>query len=187
MHRTTRYQASDGHFGWYRLIRTCTGALTDRLDQTKEPLSFVPNSDTSHELTIMAHVVIVNHNVPNTLIGMSIMGPAELTPDTRKKWAKYYVEKGQTARKCFLRSQFCIDYSKPLLRGYQALNAYTGAVLPMIKSPSTAQAIANARCKLGNFQGRALPGMTEIFDSIRLQATPDRPPPVIRDPEYRHL
>ena len=170
------------------VIRTCTGALTERLDQTKEPVSFVLNPDTPDELTIMAHVVIVNQNVPDTLIGMSVMGPAELTPDMRKKRAKYYVEKGQTARKCFLRCHFPIDYSKPPLRGYQALNAYTCAVLPMIKSPSNAQAIADARCKLGNFQRRALPEMTEIFDrSIRSLATPDRPPPVIRDPEYRHL
>ncbi|GAQ93422.1 hypothetical protein KFL_015140010, partial [Klebsormidium nitens] len=103
------------------VFRTCTGALTERLDQTKEPVSFVLNPDTPDELIIMAHVVIVNQNVPDTVIGMSVMGPAELTPDMRRKRAKYYVERGQAAR------------------------------------------------------------------NIRSLATPDRPPPVIRDPEYRHL
>ena len=132
---------------------------------------------------IMAHVVIVNQNVPDTLIGMSVMGPAELTPDMRKKRVKYYVEDDQIARKCFLPCKFPIDYARSPLQAYQALNAYTGTVIPVVKSPRNAEDVAVARARLADYQTKLLPEITEIFDrSIRALATPERKPTVISEP-----
>src|SRR3569833_1135268 len=57
------------------MIRTATGNLTERLDRTKAPVSFELNPGTADEVTVMAHVVIVNQQAADTLIGMSIIGP----------------------------------------------------------------------------------------------------------------
>jgi hypothetical protein len=67
------------------VIRTATGALTERLDRTKEPVSFTLNPGTADEVTIMAHVVIADHELPDTLIDMSVIGPLGLDPSFRKK------------------------------------------------------------------------------------------------------
>ena len=172
------------------MIRTATGNLTERLDRTKEPVSFVLNPGTADEVIVMAHVVIVNQQAADTLIGMSIIGPVGLDPSFRKKRVKYYLEgDGQAPRKCYLRAKFPVDYDSPFANpGGQVLRALVGTVISRIPSPRNAQDIEFARSRLATFQAKALPEITEIFDrSMRVLATPDRAPPKIRNPAYQHL
>jgi hypothetical protein len=85
------------------VIRTATGELV-RLDQTKKPVSCTLNPGTADEVTVMAHVVIVKHDLPDTLIGMSVIGPAGLQPCFYKQRLKYYIDRDTpNARKAFLR------------------------------------------------------------------------------------
>ncbi|GAQ87977.1 hypothetical protein KFL_003910030 [Klebsormidium nitens] len=172
------------------MIRTATGNLTERLDRTKEPVSFVLNPSTADEVTVTAHVVIVNQQAADTLIGMSIIGPVGLDPSFRKKRVKYYLEgDGQAPRKCFLRAKFPVDYDSPFANpGGQVLQALVGTVISRIPSPRNAQDIEFARSRIATFQAKALPKITDIFDrSMRVLATPDRAPPKIRNPAYQHL
>lgn len=129
------------------VIRTATGALTERLDQTKEPVSFTLNPGTPDEVTIMAHVVIANQNAPDTLIGMSILGPAQMTTSFRKQRVKYYIEKGNTVRKCSLRTQLPILYGTPMRHalGSHVLKVYGSAVILIIPVSLSAQSIVDAR------------------------------------------
>jgi hypothetical protein len=66
------------------VIRTAIGELV-RLDQTREPVSCTLSPGTADEVTVMANVVIVKHDMPDTLIGMSVIGPAGLQPCFHKK------------------------------------------------------------------------------------------------------
>jgi hypothetical protein len=92
------------------VIRTAIGELV-RLDQTREPVSCTLNPGTADEVTFMANVVIVKHDMPDTLIGMSVIGPAGLQPCFHKKRLKYYIDWGTpNARKAFLKCQFPIDF-----------------------------------------------------------------------------
>jgi hypothetical protein len=92
------------------VIRTAIGELV-RLDQTREPVSCTLNPGTANKVTVMANVVIVKHDMPDTLIGMSVIGPAGLQPYFHKKRLKYYIDWGTpNARKAFLKCQFPIDF-----------------------------------------------------------------------------
>jgi hypothetical protein len=48
-------------------------------------VSFTLNPGTADEVTIMVHVVIADHELPDTLIGMSVIGPLGLDPSFRRE------------------------------------------------------------------------------------------------------
>jgi hypothetical protein len=120
------------------VIRTATGELV-RLTQTREPVSCTLNPGTADDVTVMAHVVIVKHDLPDTLIGMSVIGPAGLQACFHKQRLKYYIDRGTpNARKAFLKCRFPIDFDKAAPDAVTACIAYTGAVISTtcMKSPS---------------------------------------------------
>ncbi|GAQ92482.1 hypothetical protein KFL_010250020 [Klebsormidium nitens] len=87
------------------VIRGATGHLSDRLDRTLEPVSFELNPCTPDIVTVMAHVVIASHDLLDTLIGMSVIGPASIIPNPRKQRVKYYVDPNtDSERSAYLRS-----------------------------------------------------------------------------------
>jgi hypothetical protein len=61
------------------------------MDETIKPVDFVPNPDTWDETTVWAKIVIVHGDLPDTLNGMSVMGPASIYPNPYKGTVKYYV------------------------------------------------------------------------------------------------
>jgi hypothetical protein len=96
------------------VIRTATGKLV-QLDQTREPVSCTLNLGTANKVTVMAHVVIVKHNLPDTLIGMSVTDRLGCKPGFHKECLKYYIDWGTpNARKAFLKCQFSIDFDTAL-------------------------------------------------------------------------
>ena len=168
-------------------IRTCTGALTERLDQTKQPVRFTLNPGTPEEVTVMAHVVILNADVADTLIGMSVMGPLEMVPDLRKKRVKYYLEEEAGTRKCFLPCKFPIDYSS-LLPTSRVLQAYGGIVIPIMPTPNNAENIYVACARLEAHRKEMLAEITDNFDrNIRVLAKADPQAPTHTNTAYSHI
>jgi hypothetical protein len=71
-------------------IRVASGS-TVFMDETIKPVDFVLNPGTRDETTVWATIVIVHGDLPDTLIGMSVMGPASIYPNPYKGTVKYYV------------------------------------------------------------------------------------------------
>jgi hypothetical protein len=63
-------------------IRVASGS-TVFMDETIKPVDFVLNPGTRDETTVWAKIVIVHGDLPDTLIGMSLMGPASIYPNPK--------------------------------------------------------------------------------------------------------
>jgi hypothetical protein len=170
------------------VIRTAIGELV-RLDQTKAPVSCTLNPGTADEVTVMAHVVIVKHDMPDTLIGMSSIGPARLQPCFYKQRLKYYIDRDTpNACKAFLRCQFPIDFGRSPTNAFTAIRACTGAVIIRVKSPSNPQEVQEAQWRIANFQGRSVPEITGLFDrSMAALKTPSARELPVENPAYKHI
>jgi hypothetical protein len=170
------------------MIRTAAGELV-RLDQTKKPVSCTLNPGTADEVTVMAHVVIVKHDLPDTLIGMSVIGPAGLQPCFYKQRLKYYIDRDTpNARKAFLQCQVSIDFGRSPTNAFTAIRACIGAVIIRVKSPSNPQEVQEAQRRIANFQGQSLPEITDLFDrSMAALKTPSAPVLPVEHPAYKHI
>ena len=173
------------------VIRGATGQLSDRLDRTLEPVSFELNPGTPDVVTVMAHVVIASHDLPDTLIGMSVMGPASIIPNPRKQRVKYYVDPNtDSERSAYLRCEFPIEYGRSPLHAYTAvIRGYVGAVMPLhIKTPISRLEAETARRRLDQYNTELMTVTTDIFDrSVRALAMPAAPPRPIRNPAFQHI
>jgi hypothetical protein len=90
-------------------IRVASGS-TVFMDEMIKPVDFVLNSGTLDEPTVWAKIVIVHGDLPNTLIDMSVMGPASIYPNPYKGTVKYYVNWWEpNARKAYLRCHMPVD------------------------------------------------------------------------------
>ncbi|GAQ93235.1 hypothetical protein KFL_013780020, partial [Klebsormidium nitens] len=173
------------------VIRGATGQLSDRLDRTSEPVSFELNPGTPDAVTVMAHVVIATHELPDTLIGMSVMGPASIIPNPRKQRVKYYVNPDTASeRSAYLRCTFPIEYGRSPLHAYAAgIRGYVAAVMPLhIKTPISHLEAQTARRRLDQYNTELMTATTDIFDrSVRALAMPAAPPRPIRNPAFQCL
>jgi hypothetical protein len=61
-------------------IRVASGS-TVFMDETIKPVDFALNPGTGDETTVWAKIVIVHGDLLDTLIGMSVMGPASMYPN----------------------------------------------------------------------------------------------------------
>ena len=112
-------------------LKIADGQITKKLDRTTEPLSFVFNPDTPDELTVHSYVLIVPHELPETLLGMSVMGPAGLVSDVRKQRVYYYRTDAQGREvTCTVASRFPIEYGPSPLSGarHAEVRAFSGFV-----------------------------------------------------------
>jgi hypothetical protein len=79
-------------------------------DRTRNPVEFVFNLNTPDETKVLSHVIVVNFESADTLLGMSVLGKAGLTTNPYKGRVKYYVNwREPNARKAYVRSTFPID------------------------------------------------------------------------------
>jgi hypothetical protein len=146
------------------VIRTATGELV-RLDQIREPISCTLNPSTADEVTVMAHVVIVKHDLPNTLIGMSVIGPAGLQACFHKQHLKYYIDWGTpNARKAFLKCQFPIDFDAAAPEAVTTLIAYTGGdiTIASMRSSSNLQKILEMPRSMTTLPAQSLQEVTAL-------------------------
>jgi hypothetical protein len=113
-------------------LKIADGQLTKQLDRTTEPIRFTFNAGTPGELTVRSYVLIAPHDLPETLLGMSVIGPTGLVPDSRKQRLFYYQTDafGQEIS-CSVATKFPIEYVRlPLASARHAeVKAFSGSVL----------------------------------------------------------
>jgi hypothetical protein len=112
-------------------LKIADGQLTKQLDRTTEPIRFTFNPGTPGELTVHSYVLIAPHDLPETLLGMIVIGPAGLVPDSRKQRLFYY-QTDAFGRKisCSVAAKFPIEYGlSPLASARHAeVKAFSGSV-----------------------------------------------------------
>jgi hypothetical protein len=139
----------------------------------------------------MAQVVIVKHDLPDTLIGMSVIGPARLQACFHKQHLKYYIDWGTpNAQKAFLKCQFPLDFDAAAPEAVTTLIAYTGAVIPTasMRSSSNLQKILSMPRSMTTLPAQSLQEVAALFDrSVRVLATPAEPMLSIAHPAYLHI
>jgi hypothetical protein len=95
-------------------LRVADGGTTKAFDRTKQPVEFVFNPKTPDETMVLSHVIVVNSENADTLLGMSVLGKIGLTANPYKGRVKYYVNwKEPNARKAYLKSTFPVDRPSP--------------------------------------------------------------------------
>jgi hypothetical protein len=119
-------------------IRVANGETTRAFDRTKHPVEFVFNPKTPDETKVLSHVIVVNTEDADTLLGMSVLGKIGLTANPYKGRVKYYVNwKEPNARKAYLKSTFPVDRPSPAFAASSAeqvievVNAASGVQLPL--------------------------------------------------------
>jgi hypothetical protein len=91
-------------------LRVADGGTTKAFDRTKYPVESVFNPKTPDETKVFLHIIVVNTEDADTLLGMSVLGKIGLTTNPYKGRAKYYINwKEPNARKAYLRSMFSVD------------------------------------------------------------------------------
>jgi hypothetical protein len=176
-------------------IRVASGS-TIFMDETIKPIDFVLNPGMRDETTVWAKIVIVHGDLPNTLIGMSVMGPASIYPNPHKGTVKYYVNWWEpNARKAYLRCHMRIDLptrGRPGARSARLSVAFSAntesARLLQIPTPKNAFDVDNARFRMLHFEGKLVKEMTELYElsKSKLEAAPPPPRPV-SEKAYQHL
>jgi hypothetical protein len=176
-------------------IRVASGS-TVFMDETIKPVAFVLNPGTRDKTTIWAKIVIVHGHLPNTLIGMSVMGPASIYPNSYKGTIKYYVNWLEpNARKAYLRCHMPVDLptsGRPDARTARlsvAFGASTeSARLLQIPTPQNAFDVDNARFRMHHFEEKLFQEMTGLYKltKSKLEAAPP-PPRHISVKAYQHL
>jgi hypothetical protein len=95
-------------------LRVADGGTTRAFDRTKHPVEFVFNPKTPDKTKVLSHVIVVNTEDADTLLGMSVLGKIDLTANPYKGRVKYYVNwKEHNARKAYLKSTFPVDRPSP--------------------------------------------------------------------------
>jgi hypothetical protein len=91
-------------------LRVANGGTTRTFDRTKHPVEFVFNPKSPDETKVSSHVIVVNTEDADTLLGMSVLGKIDLIANPYKGRVKYYVNwKEPNARKAYLTSTFPVD------------------------------------------------------------------------------
>jgi hypothetical protein len=72
-------------------LRVADGGTTRTFDMTKHSVEFVFNPKTPDETKVLSHVIVVNSEDVDTLLGMSVSGKNGLTTNPYKGRVKYYV------------------------------------------------------------------------------------------------
>jgi hypothetical protein len=72
-------------------LRVADGGTTRAFDTTKHLVEFVFNPKTPDETKVLSHVIVVNSEDADTLLGMTVLGKIGLTTNPYKGRVKYYV------------------------------------------------------------------------------------------------
>jgi hypothetical protein len=176
-------------------IRVASGS-TVFMDETIKPVDFVLNPGTRDETTVWAKIVIVHGDLPDTLIGMSVMGPASIYPKPYKGTVKYYVKWWEpNARKAYLQCHMPVDLPTSGRPGAKsaclsvAFSASTeSAQLLQILTPKNAFDVDNARFRMHHFEEKLVKEMTELYElsKSKLEAVPPPTGP-LSVKAYQHL
>src|SRR6476619_1572269 len=116
-------------------LRVADGGTTKAFDRTKKPIEFVFNPKTPDETKVLSHVIVVNVENADTLLGMSVLGKVGITANPYKGRVKYYVNwKEPNARKAYLRSTFPVNRPSPAFAA-----SSSGQVIEVVNAASAVQ------------------------------------------------
>jgi hypothetical protein len=132
-------------------LRVAEWGTTRAFDRTKHSVEFVFNPRTPHKTKVLLHVIVINTEDTDTLLGMSVLGKIGLTVDPYKCRVKYYVNwKEPNARKAYLKSTFSVDRPLPAFAAsssrqvIEVVNAASAVQLPLpLDSPRNGFATTN--------------------------------------------
>jgi hypothetical protein len=172
-----------------------TRALTRAFNRTKHPVEFVFNPKTPDETKVLSHVIVVNSEDADTLLGMSVLGKIGLTTNPYKGRVKYYVNwREPNARKAYLKSTFPVDRPSPAFAAsgsgqvIEVVNAASAVQLPPpLDSPRNEFATTSTQFRLRAHRSQLAPEITSIMYRSKQALTVNVPvPPRVADP-YGHL
>jgi hypothetical protein len=176
-------------------IRVAGGSTIFMVESIK-PVDFVLNPGTRDETTVWAMIVIVHGDLPNTLIGMSVMGPASIYPNPYKGTVKYYLNWWEpNAHKAYLRCHMPVDLptsGRPGARSARLSVAFSASteIARLLQIPTSQNAIDvdNARFCMHHFEEKLFKEATGLYDlsKSKLEAAPPPPRPVSVK-TYQHL
>jgi hypothetical protein len=176
-------------------IRVASGRIVF-IDETIKPVDFVLNPGTRDETTVWAKIIIVHGDLPDSLIGMSVMGPTSIYPNPYKGTVKYYVNWWEpNARKAYLRCHMPVDLptsGRPGARSARLPVAFSASTesarLLSIPTPKNSFDVDNARFRMHHFEEKLFREMTGLYElsKSKLEAAPPPPRPVSVK-AYQHL
>jgi hypothetical protein len=177
-------------------LRVADGGTTKAFDRTKHPVEFVFNPKIPDETKVLSHVIVVNSENADTLLGMSVLGKIGLTTNPYKgRRVKYYVNwKEPNARKAYLKSTFPVDRPSPALAAsssgqeIRVVNAASAVQLPLpLDSPRNGFATTSTQFRLRAHHSQLTPELTNLMYRSKQALTVSEPvQPRAADP-YGHL
>jgi hypothetical protein len=176
-------------------LRVADGGTTKAFDRTKQPVKFVFNPKTPDETKVLSHVIVVNSENADTLLGMSVLGKIGMTANPYKGRVKYYVNwKEPNARKAYLKSTFPVDWPSPAFAAsssgqvIEVVNAASAVQLPLpLDSPRNGFATTSTQFRLRAHRSQLTPELTSLMYRSKQALTVSEPvQPRAADP-YGHL
>jgi hypothetical protein len=144
---------------------------------------------------VLSHVIVVNSEDADTLLGMSVLGKIGLTANPYKGRVKYYVKwKEPNARKAYLKSTFPVDRPSPASAAstsgqvIEVVSAASAAQLPLpLDSPRNGFATTSTQFRLRAHRSQLTPELTLLMFRFKQALTVSEPAqPKAADP-YGHL
>jgi hypothetical protein len=152
-------------------LRVADGGTTKAFDRTKQPVEFVFNPKTPDEAKVLSHVIVVNFENADTLLGMSVLEKIGLTANPYKGRVKYYVNwKEPNTRKAYLRSTFPVDRPSPACAAsssdqvIEVVNAASAVQLPLpLDSPRNGFAMTSTQFRLRAHRSQLTPELASLM------------------------
>jgi hypothetical protein len=176
-------------------LRVADGGTTKAFNMTKQPVEFVFNPKTPDETKVLSHVIVVNSENADTLLGMSVLGKIGLTANPYKGRVKYYVNwKEPNPSKAYLKSTFPVDRPSPACAAsssgqvIEVVNAASAVHLPLpLDSPRNGFATTSTQFRLRAHRSQLTPELTSLMYRSKQALTISEPvQPTASDP-YGHL
>jgi hypothetical protein len=176
-------------------LRVADGGTTRAFDRTKRPVEFVFNPKPPDETKVLSHVIVVNTEDADTLLGMSVLGKIGLTANLYKGPVKYYVNwKEPNARKAYSKSTFPVDRPSSAFAASssgqvtEVVNAASKVQPPLpLDSPRNGFATTSTQFRLREHRSQLTPELTSLMYSSKQTMTVSEPAqPRAADP-YGHL
>ena len=176
-------------------LRVADGGTTKAFDRTREPVEFVFNPKTPDETKVLSHVIVVNVENADTLLGMSVLGKIGLTANPYKGRVKYYVNwREPNARKAYLRSTFPVDRPSPAFAAsstgqvIEVVNAASAVQLPLpLDSPRNGFATTSTQFRLRAHRSQLTPELTNLMYRSKQALTVSEPAQPRAAEPYGHL
>jgi hypothetical protein len=176
-------------------LRVADGGTTKSFDRTKNPVEFVFNPKIPDETKVLSHVIVVNFEDADTLLGMSVLGKIGLTNNPYKGRVKYYVNwREPNTRKAYLKSTFRVDRPLPAFAAsgsgqvIKIVNAASAVQLPLsLDGPRNGFATTSTQFRLRAHRNQLTPELTSLMYRSKQALTVSVPEqPRAADP-YGHL